>query len=450
MGGTFAAAGLVVLALLVVPAFAAPMSAPSGALVVGPSEQWAYGAEKWVNVTVNLPNGTYTEKAFFGWQVIFTATNTSNSTQAWEVQRTVGGSFYAQYCHPNCSAPTAFGNLSIVGLERDAGFANLTTTATVYVNGTAVAAVGLLNASFENSAYLNESMRYGLSGGSFSGNASAGFDLSGSAHGAVSFSPALGLVPMNVSAPEAWNSSSAFSSAGAWAVAFSASRTSFGGVPTSDASTASGNVDLTGTVALWGSDLGKITLANGVTVPVIALAWTGPFDVVDGVILIPHDFDLFGGDNHSWGGDELGTEDIATSNLDIRMDAAHHLEVVAAATSYAAADNSLVGPSPPSSNGATPLATTSSPTVVQAQPETVPQAQHGASCLAGACAATVGTVGAMTAGLALGAVVLAVAAVALVGLALARRGRRAGAAQCVAPPAGAVDPPTGNGAAGNP
>src|SRR5579862_1585345 len=148
-GGTLAAAGLVVLALLVVPAMAVPAAGSAVPLASTNSQQWAYGAEKWVNVTIDFPNATYTQHAFFGWQVVFTATNTSNTTQAWEVQRTVGADFFAQYCHPNCSAPTAYGNLSVIGLERDAGFANLTDTATVYVNGSAVAAVGLVNASFE-------------------------------------------------------------------------------------------------------------------------------------------------------------------------------------------------------------------------------------------------------------------------------------------------------------
>lgn len=439
--GILAAAGLVVLALFVVPAMAVPVVGSAAPMGSTSPQQWAYGAQKWVNVTIDFPNATYTQHAFFGWQVIFTATNTSNTTQSWEVERTVGADFFAQYCQPNCSAPTAYGNLTVLGLEHDAGFANLTDTATVYVNGSAVPAVGLVNASFENAASLNETMRYGLTSGPITGNASGAFDITGAAHGAVGFTPALGLVPENLSGPEFWNSSSAFSASGGWSVTFAATHTPFHGTPTSSSASANGSVAASGTVAISGGDFGTITLANGQNVPVVGLTWSGPFDVVDGVILIPHDFDLFGGGLHSWGDDELGSEDFATSSIDVHFDAAHHLQVVAAATAYTSQDSTLDVSSGPTTME-TPATSSSSPAVVQAQPESVAQAQSSAACLSGACTATSSASKPLTSGV-VALVVVAVAAVALVGLILAVRGRRGGGGP--SPPTGAYGSPAGVG-----
>ncbi|MCI4360330.1 MAG: hypothetical protein L3J91_01365, partial [Thermoplasmata archaeon] len=124
--------------------------------------------------------------------------------------------------------------------------------------------------------------------------------VAGSAHASVSFAPALGLVPLNVTNGAAWNSTSEFNASGAWSAQANWYRTSVLGTTSSGSFSPSGTVQGSGSVALQGADLGNITLSNGQTVPVIALAWTGPFDDVDGVILIPHDFDLFGNGGHDW------------------------------------------------------------------------------------------------------------------------------------------------------
>lgn len=437
--GTLAAAGLVVLALLVAPAIsvtavAAPVT-PAGTA----SQQWAYGAEKWVNVSVDLPNATYTETAFFGWQVIFTATNTSNTSQMWEVNRTVAADFFAQYCQPNCSAPTSFGNLSVVGKEQDAGFANLTDAASVYSNGSAIAAVGLSNAAFENAASLNESMRFGISSGPVTGNTSGAFEVSGAAHGAVAFTPALGLVPLNLSAvTDGWNSTSAFAASGAWNLAFTASRTPFNGTPSTYSASSNGSIATSGTVSVRGGEFGHEMLHDGDDAPAIGLTWSGPFDVVDGVILIPHDFDLFGDGSHSWGNDQLGGENFATSQLDVQLDGAHHLELVAAATDYSSQDDSFAPGAAPTPM-ANPVGPTSSPTVVQAQPEPVPQAQHSAACLAGGCPSGASPGASPMSGSLIALVVVGLAVVSLVGLAFALRGRRGGRGP--SPPAGAYGAP---------
>ncbi len=399
--GTIGILGAALAVLLVMPGLVATASASPAPLAGPSSQQWAYGAQKWVNVTVTFANATYTAHAFFGWTVIFTATNTSATTVALEAERTMAGSYYADLCTPTCTHPTGQGNLSITAWEKDAGFANLTSAATVYEQGVASPAIGLINASTQASGNISESLWLKIQHMNTTVTASTQFFVSGAAHAQVAFTPALGLVPLNVSSGDVWNATSAFTASGGWSANANWYRTSILGVKTSGSYNPSGSVQGSGDVALAGTDLGTIRLGNGATVPVIALAWTGPFDDVDGVILIPHDFDLFGEGNHDWSSASLGATKVSTADLDIAVDAAHHLRVVATATSFESSDTSLATASVPAT-GPSPAATSTAPTVVQAQPETLAQAQQGSSCLLGQC----GPSGPATAGAPLGLILV--------------------------------------------
>lgn len=382
--GTVAAA---LLALLVLPGIVSPASAAPVALAGSNSQQWAYGAQKWVNVSGNFGNATYEAKAFFGWQVVFTATNTSATTVALEAQRTIVGSYFADLCAPTCSNPTSgHGNLSVVAWEKDAGFANLTTTASVYENGTAVAAVGLLNASAQVAGNVSEQLSVSVASGFFNGSTASALYVSGAGHHDVTFSPALGLVPQNVSSGAQWNASSDFAANGGWSIVANWSHTSFSGATSSGSFTPSGSLQGNGTIDLSGADLGMVTLRNGVTVPAIALVSSGPFDDVDGVILVPHDFDLFGDGAHAWASDALVGQAASTSNVNIVLDATHHLRVVAAATSFSEDDTSLSTQAGASHGPMAASGTSTGATVLQAQPEPVAQAQGSSGCYVGACA----------------------------------------------------------------
>lgn len=384
--GTAAAA---LLALLVLPGIVSPASAAPVALAGSNSQQWAYGAQKWVNVSENFGNATYEAKAFFGWQVVFTATNTSSTTVALEAQRTIVGSYFADLCAPNCASPTTgHGNLSVVAWEKDAGFANLTSAASVYENGTAVPAVGLLNASAQVAGNVTEQLSASLSSGLLNGSTASALYVSGAGHDTITFAPALGLVPQNVSGGATWNASSDFAASGGWSIDANWSHTSFSGATTSGSFTPSGNLQGNGTIDLRGGDLGLVTLRNGATVPVIALAWSGPFDDVDGVILVPHDFDLFGDGSHAWASASLVGQAAATANVNIVLDATHHLRVVAAATSFSEDDTSLSTEAAPSHGPQAAATTTTGATVLQAQPEPVAQAQGTSGCYVGQCAAS--------------------------------------------------------------
>lgn len=384
--GTLGVVSIAALALLILPGLASTASASPVPLGSTNSQQWAYGTQKWVNTTVDLPNATYSVEAFFGWQVVYTATNTSSTTVQLEAQRSMAGSFTAQICAPTCTNPTAQGNLSLKGWENDTGFANLTTTATVFENGSALPAVGLLNANSQVRGNITESWSYRLGTGSSAQGASASLSVAGSAHSAVNFSTPLGLVPFNATPGQTWNSSAAFTASGGWSVNASWERVTYLGAHLSGTPSASSSVQASGTVWLGGYDAGTVTLANGQTVPVIVLGWTGPFDDLDGAILVPHDFDLFGTASTSYQSESLGSETVATANLDLTVDASHHLRIVSAATSFGTSSTSLgVNQGVPSAGPVAASTTTSSPTVLQAQPESVAQAQQDSGCLASAC-----------------------------------------------------------------
>ena len=384
---------VVVVLAMVLPALAATAQgspvAAAGPASASATQQWAYGGAKWVNVSLQLGNASYSAHTFFGWQVIFTATNTTTGTVALEAQRTMAASLFASYCAPNCTKPTSAGNLSIRGNESDTGFANLTALSQVYENGTATPALGIDNASSQGTANLNES--YSLTVGART--ASGHLTVTGSSHGSVAFQPSLGLVPWNVGPNVTWNSSAAYAASGAWSFAYQYGATSLLGASVSGSGSPNGTVSGTGSVTLVGAELGTITLANGRTVPVIAVAVTGPFDDVDGFLLVPHGFEIFGVGHHDWDGHSFGAEQVSTSRLDIALDATgHRFQVVASATSYAGTDSSLLsgrtvastGPAPPNPPGGT---------VVQGQPETVADAQHSSTCLTTNCAGTTSAAG---------------------------------------------------------
>lgn len=444
--GTLGAVGVALAALLIAPGLASPASAAPVPLGSSAPQQWAYGADKWVNVTVTLPNATYASHAHFGWQVIFTATNTSASTVMLEAQRTMSGSFTAELCAPNCTHPNVHGTLNVTGWSTATGFANLTTAATVYENGSAVAAFGLQNAQAVGRANLSERMALTLPILGVPRTTTSSFFADASSHASVAFTPALGLVPVNLTNDSSWNSSSAFSAAGGWSIAISDGHTPFVGAGANGSFFANGSVNASGTVFVHGHDFGTITLANGMTVPAVGLVLTGPFDDLDGAILMPHDADLFGDGAHGWGADELGGETVFTSNVDVGMDGFHHVRFVAASSAYSATDASLGSSAGMAPMGPTPAATSASPTYVQAQPESVATAQQRSGCLVSACpSAAPGLLGpgALVAGLVIG--LAAVAALGAIGAVAYRRrtARRTSAGPAPSdPPRGATLDPT--------
>ncbi|HKS59359.1 MAG TPA: hypothetical protein VJS68_01110, partial [Thermoplasmata archaeon] len=268
---------LLALPVLSAPAAAAPATPMAPSASVSAASQWAYGGQQWTNVTVTTNNVTYQLSAYFGWAVVFTQTNTSATTVMLEAQRTMGAHLDASLCAPNCQNPVLNGSVHMKGYEQQTAFANFTLLGTVYVNGSATAALGLINTSAYVRGALNESYFVTLTNHTFSATASAALHVTEHASASVAFTPALGLVPFNLTRGETWNSSASYVASGLWAAAFSWTKTSFLGVTTTGSGNPSGTANATGTLQLYGQDFGTVTLKNGQTVPVIGIAIVGPF-----------------------------------------------------------------------------------------------------------------------------------------------------------------------------
>lgn len=392
-GIALGAALLVLLALpaLSGPAAAAPVAPAVTSASAGASAQWAYGGQQSANVTISVNNATYKMSAFFGWDVIFTETNTSSTTVMVEAQRTMAAKLDASLCAPNCASPTLSGSIGIHGWEQEAAFANFTLAGSVYVNGTPTTALGLINSSAYAKGALNES--YSVSYTNTTGvtlTASGALKVTGHANAQIDFTPSLGLVPFNLTAGESWNSTANYTAQGMWAAVYSWTKTTFAGVTTSGSGTPSGNATGNGSVQLYGHDAGTITLKNGVTVPVLEIALVGPFDDHDGFILVPHGSDLFDASAHAWDSASIGVQTVATTKVDFDAHARGHLGFTAAATSYASSTSTVSGATL-LSTGASPAASPAvgpSPTDVQAQPESVPAAQQQSACYVGSCTGT--------------------------------------------------------------
>ncbi|MCI4358200.1 MAG: hypothetical protein L3J95_00445 [Thermoplasmata archaeon] len=431
--GLAAIVSMAVLAAMIVPAFAPVASAgpltPSNG---GAPRQWAYGGQRWVNTTVTFDNGSFSSRAYFGEHVVITETNTTATTREVQAVRTIGESFFADFCRPDCSHPNSSANLSLRAWQQLSAFVNLTTNATVYetttvsVNGTsvraivAVPALGVLNASSSARGQLNES--YSIVRGTHVG-AKGTLDVSRRASMGVSFQPALGLVPWNASAGQVWNSTSTFSAHGGWNDSYSFSNV-LNGIATSASGTSSGNVSHRGVESVRGADIGNLTLRNGAVVDVIVLAFSGPFEFAEGLFVTTVDADLFGGGSVGWNVHAVATAQATTSTLDVAVDHASRTARMQAVSTSAALGTtalgsaSVQGTSGPGGSSPNPPAASES---IQEQPESPQAAQQASQCLIGGCTSPASSSGLLALAVGVSVTVAAVGAVALV---LARRPRR--------------------------
>jgi hypothetical protein len=439
--GTVAAAFLVVLALpaLAPGTQAAPVS-PAGVNTSG--SQWAYGGWTWANSSVSFPNGTLGVSSFFGWHVIYTATNTSNSTVELEVERTAAAKLTASFCSPDCANATTQANLSIVGWERSYHFVNLTRQASVTVNGTAVPAWGILNES--ESAHANLTERVGFSTSHLGGHASSAY-LAVDAQGTdqIALSPALGVVPKGVHPGESWTSSAAYNASGAWNASGLFAHTGLAGSTQVVRLAPNGSFDGQGDLTLYGADVGQLSLANGQSTQVIGIEVVGPFEVHEGLLLVPPSLDIFSTGLHPWDDYGQGFASLRTDHADVSPDGLPAAQ--AAASGYAGAA-SAVTPTGPATHPAAPSAGPAGE--IQAQPESVATAQHDSACLVGTCGpASGGSAGGLAGvfGLVVVAGLLAALVVGTVGVIEYRQWakRRRRSASLVGPYAGssAVSPP---------
>jgi hypothetical protein len=387
IGGTkvwVAAAGVAILmAFVAVPALSGAASAAPvmSTATTNPSTQWAYGGEGWSNNSLQYGDASITWNSSFGWTVVFTVTPTSADTWMIEEQRTVGITIVSTYHGPNVS-----GTYNYHAQESDVAFANITNQSTVYVNGAAVPALGIDNASASVNASISEMVTKTVHGQT----ASASLDVMGLAQGAVSFSPSLGLIPLNLTGVDQWNSTATASPSASWNVSYAWADTGFNGTSGSGSGSKSGSLSGTGTVNLTGYKLHLATpqFTDHKSRVAVVLIVQGPFDVYDGFILIPHDFDLFGGGVHGYDSVALGSAAISAETLYVSSGPGGP-SVTAAATTFGANDasvNTLAQPavSPPA-NGGAPAAGSSPGGTVVAQPMSVQAANAEANCLTHGC-----------------------------------------------------------------
>jgi hypothetical protein len=402
-----AVAALVAFAM--VPAFAGTASAsPAPASTDVPANQWAYGGMGYSNSTVVIGTSTLSWNATFGWTVVFTSTSTGPNTTMVEEQRTVGINVIATYSAPSFSAKYTYH-----GQEADVAFANLTNASTVYENGVAVPAVGLMNDASSITGSIAETLAVTHAGVT----RNATFDLSGSAHLQEEFAPALGLIPLNLSGAHQWNSTATIMPSGSWNVNWSWANNGFGNNTGSGSGSANGTAGVSGTVHL----MGYLAQQPAPIFPdhkprvAIVLVVEGPLGnywLYDGYVIAPGTFPLFGTGTPAYDADAYGSASIQAQTFDVSSTASGP-QITAGATTFGAATpatGGLVGSPTEITSSAAP----SSPgTTVQGNPMTVPAAQAEANCLTVGC----GGAAASNSGLGFGLVVVvaALAVVAAVG-----------------------------------
>ena len=370
----------VVVAALVLspPASAAPVASTHE------SQQWAYGAHTNLSSTWTNGSGTYTMQGFFGWDVLLTQTNTSETTFELTANRAMALDFALSFCKNPCGSTSAVANVTYRAWETENGSANFTTNGTVYENGVAQPALALVNESDLIRGGVSEGWAATLHLLLTQRGVSGALAVSAQAHLAVAFSPALGLVPSAVSTGDVWNSSSVYAASGAWSAAAQYARTPWNQTYLSGSQGLNGSASGSGPVLLAGTDTGSVVLANGAATDGIALAIVGPFAVREGFLLVPSAADPFGGGQEAWASYSNGTARATTATLDLAA-RLPHAGFLASATAYAPQPASTSALGPVALSGPVPASSDGS-AVVQGQPETVSGSQSGMTCLvAGNC-----------------------------------------------------------------
>lgn len=359
-------------------ALAAPTAADSTV------QQWAYGAHTSVTTSWSNGTGSYALKAFFGWDVLLTETNTSATTFELSATRAMALDFDLTYCKSPCAATSTNATLNFSAFETESGFANFTTLGTVYENGVAIPAIAISNGSDQVRSGVSESWSGTVHLLVVSHTVGGHFAVTAQAHVGVAFAPALGLVPQNLSTGTTWNSSSTYTATGGWSAAAAYARTPWNGSTTSESLNLSSALGGTGPLGLVGTDTGPVQLTNGVSTSGIGFVVEGPFALREGFLFLPTSADAFGGGEAAWADYSNGSAQATTATLDLGH-AATRLGLLASATAFAPQ------PADPSTLGTVALlpATAASPSggaVVQGQPESVAESQSGMNCLvAGTC-----------------------------------------------------------------
>ncbi len=365
---------------------------------------WAYGQTRSVTIhPLSAPDGwQYEGSVKMGYSVILSQTNgtAGANTIGLSVGQAQGVSIALEFCRPSCSSPLVYANLSMRAWERSNTSANFTTAGSVEENGAAVPALALIDANSTGKANVTESTFSALRstpGGPIV-DRSKYLSAAVASHAGVTFTPALGLVPLGIASLEgtnaSWSSNSSFSAMGAvvstYYYAFHGpvvGNLTFGPATVSRAFQPSGNVSIQGSFASPAS----VVLGSLGSFPAIELSVIGPFAVEDGIVLLPTAADFFGSlAAHPWAADQATSAVTQLAALDFSPEFDGHLGVAASARSYSLGSaNPANLTSPASTNNtlgsfsANPATTTNpvASTTLQGEPLAVPNAESNSNCL---------------------------------------------------------------------
>ncbi len=318
----------IVIAFFLSVPLASASAPPSPPAVPSGSTSWAYGGTwVWDCSTVSCMGSTannttvtgYTEHVhiYMGVDVIYIQTNTSTGTSLEVYASVVAAAFLSVTgtCQGTSCGPGASynvnANLTARGYIVEIGYANVT-TGTVYSNGTTLQALALQDAGSHEQA--NFTAAYSVSAGTsastenFYGYAA----LQIGENSSVSFTPALGLFPINPTPGENWTSNATYTASGGANFAehayFTAPVTMLnttGGTNCPTGYQTSGlncvftytngattSIAGAGALNLYGSDLGSttVTLPDGtvLTCQILQISTVGEFGFTQGVVLVPN------------------------------------------------------------------------------------------------------------------------------------------------------------------
>jgi len=293
--------------VLATPGAAAP--APSALTPAsGNSTQWAFGGSASLSFSCSgstctggsssAPSGiSESFQYYIEWVVIYTETNVSSTQTMVEAQEALNASasVSATACLPSSSSSgcssTSF-SLSLSGRESAIGFTNLTTGSVTLSSPTS----GSTPAWAVTNAQSNETFNFSGAFNAHNSTTSAGitFDVGANEGAAVSFSPSLGIVPLDPSPGETWNSSAPYTAHGSYTTGYTFAYNEPGNSSTVSNWT-HGNVGSSGTLTVDGTDLGAYTLTDNYTQPpssvtaqsILLNFGSGDWSATDGWLMVP-------------------------------------------------------------------------------------------------------------------------------------------------------------------
>ncbi len=249
-----------------------------------------------------------------------------------------GTQYTATLCAPSCASPELEANISVFTAFREVGFANLTPQASVLRDGKSVPAWGLMNSRtflFENTTRLLQWQGEGP----FSGR--SGFQYSSVAvtsQVSVSFAPALGLVPVSISRGQTWSANVSYTSLGSWSALFHAETPRQGEVT----SRWYGDLNGSGNLSALGAASGPPALAPRLGAQAISLRLTGPWEIWNGLFVVPQAGSIYAPVPQPWYHGGLGPAQALNTVVDWSARVAH-LGYVGTRTNYTATNLTVPG-----------------------------------------------------------------------------------------------------------